>query len=171
MGVEHSYPRLSSQPSVCYHVSIAAWKPTLLTNILGDLCGAIFVDERFKALVIRKLQEISEDAMARVSDGQIQTIMSQNWENEIRSQFSGAAKTWTIHVPYSLIDADLLDPNHGHPTFTITSAEIEEVFRPIVKKIYSLVNRQIEAAVKKEGRAPKVRITSRAWLCLSACPY
>lgn len=109
--------------------------------------------------------------MARVSDEEIQKIMSQNWENEIRNQFSGAAKTWTVHVPYNLIDANLLNPNHGHPTFTITSAEVEEVFRPIVKKIYSLVNRQIEAAVKKEGRAPKVSITSRAWLRPSDRPY
>lgn len=129
------------------------------------------MDERFKSLLIRKLQEISEDAMARVSDEEIQKIMSQNWENEIRSQFSGAARTWTVHVPYSLIDVDLLDPNHGYPTFTITSAEVEEVFRPIVKKIYSLVNRQIEAAVNKEGRAPKVRITFRTWVHPSGCPY
>lgn len=106
-----------------------------------------------------KLQEVSEDAMARVSEEEIQEMMSRNWEDEIRSQFSGAVKTWTIRLPYSLIDADLLDPNSGYPKFTITSAEVEEVFRPIVKKIYSLVNRQIEAAVKKEGRAPKVMIT------------
>lgn len=115
------------------------------------------MDERFRALLMRKLQEVSEDAVARVSEQEIQEMMSRNWEDEIRSQFSGAAKTWTIRLPYSLIDADLLDPNSGYPKFTITSAEVEEVFRPIVKKIHSLVNRQIEAAVKKEGRAPKVR--------------
>lgn len=103
-----------------------------------------------------KLQEVSEDAVARVSEEEIQEIMSRNWEDEIRSQFSGAAKTWTIRLPYSLIDVGHLDPNSGYPKFTITSAEVAEVFEPIVKKIYSLVNRQIEAAVKKEGRAPKV---------------
>ncbi|KAK7721306.1 hypothetical protein SLS64_001602 [Diaporthe eres] len=121
----------------------------------GDLCGAIFVDERFKALLTSKLQEVSEDAVTRVSGEEIREMMSRNWEDEIRSQFTGAAKTWTIRLPLSLIDADKLDPNSGWPKFTITSAEVEEVFRPIVEKIYSLVNRQIEAAVKKQGRAPK----------------
>lgn len=106
-----------------------------------------------------KLSEASDDATARVTEEEIQEMMSRNWEDEIRNQFSGAARTWTIRLPYSLIDADRLDSSSGYPTFTITSAEVEEVFRPILKKIYSLVNRQIEAAVKKEGRAPKVRIT------------
>lgn len=128
---------------------------------IGDLCGAIFVDERFKALLTSKLQEVSEDAMARVSDKEIQDMMSQDWERQIRSQFSGAAKTWTIRLPLSLIDADLLRHNSGYPMIIITSAEVEEVFRPIVEKIYLLVNRQIEAAVKKQGRAPKVKITLR----------
>lgn len=108
-----------------------------------------------------KLQEVSADAIARVSEEEIQEMMSRNWEDEIRSQFSGAAKTWTIRLPYSLIDAGQLDPNSGHPKFTITSAEVEEVFKPIVEKVYSLVNRQIEAAVKKEGRAPKVTLKCR----------
>lgn len=111
-----------------------------------------------------KLQEISEDAIARISEEEIQEMMTRNWEDEIRDQFSGAAKTWTIRLPYSLIDPDQLDPNSGYPKFTITSAEVEEVFKPIVEKIYSLVNRQIEAAVKKEGRAPKVMINCQ--MCL-----
>lgn len=128
---------------------------------IGDLCGAMFLDDGFKALLHRKLQDISPEAMEDVTEEEIQEIMSRNWENEIRSQFTGADKTWTIRVPYSLIDADVLDHTNGYPTFRISSVEIEEVFRPIMEKIYSLVNRQIQAVIKKKGRAPKVRATTR----------
>lgn len=117
----------------------------------------MFVEERFEELLMRKIQEISPDAMEHDIKEAIKNMMSQTWEGQIRRQFSGAAKTWTIRLPLSLIDADQLGPNSGYPTIIITSAEVEEVFRPIVEKIYSLVNRQIEAAVKKEGRAPKVK--------------
>lgn len=115
------------------------------------------MEERFKDLLFSKLQGISPDARARIAEDELQEILSRNWEAEIRNEFSGAAKTWTIRVPYSLIDAGRLDPNSGYPKFTVSSAEIEEVFRPIVEKVYSLVNRQIESVIKKEGRAPKVR--------------
>lgn len=111
-----------------------------------------------------KLEEVSEDAMALVSEEEIQEMMSRNWENEIRNQFTGAAKTWTIRLPYSLINPGNLDPGSGYPKFIITSAEVEEVFRPVFQNIYSLVNRQIQAAIKKEGKAPKVSITLWTWL-------
>lgn len=120
------------------------------------------MDERFKKLLIRKLKAIRQDAMTRVSEEEMQEIMSRNWENEIRSEFSGAANTWTIHQPYSLIDASQLDLNSGFPKFSITSAEVEEVFKPSMEKIYSLVDRQISAANKKQGASPKVRIAFQA---------
>lgn len=114
------------------------------------------MEERFKELAVKKLEEISEDAMMRVSDQEMQDIMSRDWE-KIRNQVSGAVKTWTIRYPFSLIDRERLDPNRSWPTFTITYEEVKEVFRPIVERILSLVNSQIEAAVKKDGNPPKVR--------------
>lgn len=96
--------------------------------------------------------------MQRVSDVEMQEMMSRNWENEIRNEFDGAANTWTIRQPFSLIDASQLNPNSGYPTFTITSAEVAEVFRPSMEKIHMLVDRQIGAANKKEGTVLKVSI-------------
>ncbi|KAL1876468.1 hypothetical protein Daus18300_002712 [Diaporthe australafricana] len=120
----------------------------------GALCGAIFVDERFKDLLVKKLIEISADAMDRVTDEEMQEMMSRNWEDEIRSQFKGAPKTWTIRHPISLINPSRLDHNGGFPTFTVTSDEVEEVFKSSVEKIWSLVREQIEATAQndKEGR-------------------
>lgn len=119
------------------------------------------MDERFKKLLIRKLKAIRQDAMSHVSDEEMQEMMSRNWENEIRSEFNGAANSWTIHQPYSLINASQLNPNSGFPTFTITSAEVEEVFKPSMEKIHLLVDRQIGAAIKKQGAPPKVSIAFR----------
>lgn len=143
------------------HGSLATCERIILTDLIGALCGAIFVEERFKKLLIRKLKAIRQDAMSHVSDKEMLEMMSRNWENEIRSEFNGAANTWTIHQPYSLINASQLDPNSGFPTFTITSAEVEEVFKPSMEKIHSLVDRQIGAASKKQGAPPKVSITFR----------
>lgn len=120
------------------------------------------MEERFKELVVQRLKEISEDAMARVSVQEMQEIMTREWEEKIRNQFSGAAKTWTIRYPFSLIDIGRLDPNRSYPTFTITSDEVKEVFRLSVEKILSLVNSQIGAAVKKDSNRPKVKRTLRA---------
>lgn len=95
--------------------------------------------------------------MERVTEQEMQDIMTRHWEDEIRNQFNGAHGTWTIRYPFSLLNAVRLDPNRGYPTFTITSDEVEEVFRPIVEQIELLVNGQIEAAVKKDGNDPEVR--------------
>lgn len=119
------------------------------------------MDERFKNLLIAKLQAIRPDAMQRVSDVEMQEIMSRNWENEIRNEFDGTANTWTIRQPLRLIDMNQLDPNNGFPTFSITSAEVAEIFRPSMEKIHTLVARQIEAATRKDGAPPKVRLASQ----------
>ncbi|KAI7782498.1 actin-like atpase domain-containing protein [Diaporthe eres] len=136
-------------------------KPMTVQEVVtgkGALCGAIFVEERFKELVIRKLEEISEDAMEHVSPQDIQKIMTNHWEDEIRDDFSGAAKTWEISQPFSLISKGPFDRSGGYPTFTITSEEVEEVFRPSVEQIGALVNSQIDAAVKTDGNFPRYAI-------------
>lgn len=119
------------------------------------------MDERFKDLVIKQITERCGVNSERILDQDLEEIMTRTWEGEIRNQFNGEAKVWTIRLPFRLINTDQLDPNRGHPTFIITSEEVEEVFRPIVEKIESLVNSQIAAAFKKEGNLPKVSSTSR----------
>lgn len=122
-------------------------------------------------LVVKKLKEISEDAMERVTEQELREILTRDWEEKIRNQFNGAAKSWTVRYPFSLIDRDRLDPRRGYPTFTITSDEVKEVFEPSVEKIRSLVNSQIEAADKKDGKLPEVRNTLRTGMSLQGCTF
>jgi hypothetical protein len=129
------------------------------------------VAEHFKELVVQKLEEKVEGAMQHVTPREMQEIMNGNWEEEIRNQFSGAGKTWTIRLPYSLTDVSRPDPNRGYPTITITSEEVAEVFKPSVEKIESLVKSQVEAAEKKYGNSPKVRCSSRTWTSVECWMY
>jgi hypothetical protein len=137
---------------------------TELTPLLGALCGEIFVAERFKELVLKKFEDKVADATRLVTEEEWQEIMTRNWEQEIRNQFTGAAKIWIIRLPYGLINAVGLEPNRGRPTVTITSEEVKEVFEPIVEKIRNLITSQIQAAVKKYKESPKVRSSLRTAL-------
>ncbi|KAK7748771.1 hypothetical protein SLS53_000795 [Cytospora paraplurivora] len=121
----------------------------------GALCGAIFVDERFEDLLELKLKLISEDALDVINDDDIPEMMDRHWENGIRKLFTGAAQEWSIRYPFNLVDRHLIANSRGFPTFTITSGEVEEVFRPIVEKIQELVVCQINSVSKKEDTLPK----------------
>lgn len=67
------------------------------------------MEERFKDLAIKKLNEISEDAMDIVSPEEMQEIMA-IWET-IRDEFNGEARTWKISQPLNLILKGPLVPN------------------------------------------------------------
>lgn len=138
------------------HLAACVYEIDCPNNVLGALCGEIFVAERFKELIGQKFEEKVADAIQRVTEDEWQDIMTRNWEQEIRNQFTGAARTWIVRLPYSLIGVHGPEPNGGRPTITITSEEVEEVFGPIVKRIESLVASQVEAAVMKYGKLPKV---------------
>ncbi|KUI61643.1 hypothetical protein VP1G_08816 [Cytospora mali] len=121
----------------------------------GALCGAIFVDERFKNLITAKLKLIRNDALDYVTDQEIAEIMERHWENGIRKRFTGAGHEWNIRYPHRLIDLAQMGNDGSWPTFTVTSQEVEDVFRPIVEKIQALVIDQINAVSEKEGNLPK----------------
>ncbi|KAJ0113811.1 ctin-like atpase domain-containing protein [Diaporthe amygdali] len=127
----------------------------------GALCGAIMVDDRFRSLLVTKLEEVSEHAMQRLRERDIQDLMITEWENGIRSQFTGEESEWIIRQPQRLVnpsifvDEDDDDDNAGYPTFTITHEEVKEVFRPIVERIYELVEAQIRDVQMKTERLPK----------------
>lgn len=124
----------------------------------GALCGAIFVDERFEDLLKHKLTLIKEDALSHMEENEFREMMTVNWENGIRKAFTGAPREWSIRYPYSLLDQDTMRDGRGFLTFTITSEEIEEVFRPIMENIRDLVVHQINAVVTKEDKLPKVSL-------------
>ncbi|ROW09511.1 hypothetical protein VMCG_02170 [Cytospora schulzeri] len=113
----------------------------------GALCGAIFVDEQFEGLLRHKLRQISKDALDRIDSREIQEMMTVNWENGIRKAFTGADQVWTIRYPYSLLNQAQIQDARVFPTFTITSEDVREVFRPTMDRIQALVVRQINAYV------------------------
>lgn len=119
----------------------------------------MFLDDEFKALLNRKIDEVSPDARERVTSEEIQTIMTEDWE-KIRNQFKGERKEWTIRHPYSLLGLNgPQDSRAGWPKFRITSSELKEVFEPVVQKIKALVHGQVDAVFAKEGQDPKVSVT------------
>lgn len=123
----------------------------------GGLAGASFVDARFKSLVKAKLDDIDPQLWEKVSARDLEEIMSEDWTN-MRRMFKGdAAQNFTVRIPMSLFEAGLLDVRDGRKTLRITSADLEEVFRPILKKIEDLVFGQVRSVLEKEGRMPKVR--------------
>lgn len=134
-------------------------------QVPGALCGAIFVDERFKDLLKQKLKVITEDALERVGENDFREMVTENWENGIRKAFTGEAQEWTIRYPYSLIDPDQVRNGRGFPTFVINSEDIKEVFRPIMEKIQALVVQQINAVVAKEDKLPKARLPHSSTTC------
>lgn len=122
------------------------------------------MDNRFRSLLVKKLEECSEDAMQRLRERDIQELMRTVWENGIRSQFTGEENEWIIRQPQKLVNSSMFvdedddddDDNAEYPTFTITSEEVKEVFRPIVERIHELVKAQIRNVRTKTGKLPKV---------------
>lgn len=125
--------------------------------VIGSLCGAVFVDDRFLDLLKNKFKGIFEGAWDSLDPEELKDIMSQNWENGIRNQFSGETRTWTVRVPHSILDGVPRDQRGKYPKLIeISSKELEDVIHPIVEKIKSLVDAQVDAVKSKEGCPPKV---------------
>lgn len=122
----------------------------------GGLAGASFLGARFKSLVKEKLDEIDPELWQHVSAADMEEIMSEEWPS-MRRVFKGdATQSFTIRVPMSLFEAGLLIARGGKTTLRITSGDLKEVFRPILRKIETLVLGQIHSVFDKQGQLPKV---------------
>ncbi|KAI3391752.1 hypothetical protein diail_6846 [Diaporthe ilicicola] len=147
----------------CISYKITNIKPMVLREAAtgeGGLCGAIFVDDRFRDLLKKKLEEFSPNAMRGLRERDIRQMITSEWENGIRSQFVGKVNKWVIRLPEKLVDPDMFvdeddDDDGDYPTFTITSDEVKDVFKPTMERIYALVDRQIQAVFEKTKKLPK----------------
>lgn len=99
---------------------------------------------------------MSENALDIVSDKELHTLMTDEWEY-IREEFTGEQRSWDIRLPMSLVESGIRHPVTRRFLFTLTSSELEEAFRPVVKKIKDLVDGQVEAVRRKEMILPKAR--------------
>ncbi|KAL6696176.1 actin-like ATPase domain-containing protein [Trichoderma pleuroticola] len=116
----------------------------------GKLCGATFVDERFRLLLKSKIplsswERLGEDGVAR--------LMNAEWENGIKPQFRNDGRDWTIQIPVSSRKRD--HDEFSSPEISITNQEIVDVFRPIVAQIVELVTTQIQEVKRRYKKLPK----------------
>jgi hypothetical protein len=61
----------------------------------GGLCGAVFLDQDFEAL----MEQLTGDAW-EVPRSAIKHMMNSNWENGIKRGFDGGEKDWRVRMPY-----------------------------------------------------------------------
>lgn len=61
----------------------------------GQLCGAVFMDQDFEAL----MEQLVGDAWD-VPASAISEMMNAQWENGIKRGFDGQSKSWTVRLPY-----------------------------------------------------------------------
>lgn len=68
----------------------------------GGLCGAIFLDQDFEAL----MEQLVGDAWTGVPAGVIKGLMNVQWENGIKRGFEGQERKWRITLPYECTQLD-----------------------------------------------------------------
>ncbi|KAF1850457.1 uncharacterized protein K460DRAFT_422933 [Cucurbitaria berberidis CBS 394.84] len=102
----------------------------------GKLCGAVFLDQDFEAL----MKQLVGDAW-NVQRSAIKDMMNAQWENGIKRGFEGQSKDWKIRLPYECIE-------RGAPhIITLNQGHIREIFDNVISQIQELVNDQIDIAV------------------------
>ncbi|ORY18632.1 hypothetical protein BCR34DRAFT_473300 [Clohesyomyces aquaticus] len=126
----------------------------------GDLCGAIFLDQDFEAL----MEQLIGDAWTNVPVSVIKSLMNVQWENGIKRGFEGQERKWRITLPYECTQLKapreiLLDKYVAH---------CAPIFDNVTSQIRRLVNDQISMVEKKEGRLPKAVVLVGG---LGSCRY
>ncbi|KAM0256669.1 hypothetical protein ACHAQJ_004823 [Trichoderma viride] len=116
----------------------------------GKLCGATFVDERFRDLLRRKLplptwESLGENGVAR--------LINNEWENGIKPQFCNDGRKWSIQVPVSSRKRD--HDQYISSDIKIDNQEIVDVFQPITSQVVELVAAQIHEVKRRYKKQPK----------------
>ncbi|KAH0499383.1 hypothetical protein TgHK011_006583 [Trichoderma gracile] len=116
----------------------------------GRLCGATFVDERFRNLLKHKMawgtwNKLGEDGVAR--------LMNNEWENGIKPQFCNDGRKWTLQIPITSRKRD--HDEYSCPDIDITNRDVIDVFTPVMSQIVELVAAQIQEVKKRYKKQPK----------------
>ncbi|PTB65357.1 hypothetical protein BBK36DRAFT_1205073 [Trichoderma citrinoviride] len=116
----------------------------------GKLCGATFVDERFRTLLKSKMawttwEQLGEDGIAR--------LINNEWENGIKPQFCNDGRNWTIQIPITSRKRD--HDQYSCPEIDVSNQEVVEVFSPIMGQVVELVATQIQEVQKRYRKKPK----------------
>ncbi|KAF4962299.1 hypothetical protein FSARC_9617 [Fusarium sarcochroum] len=118
----------------------------------GDLCGAMFLDEKFLALF---KERIGSEALKKLQPGALQKIMDDEWGGGIKSSICKASGGWDIQLHYNGPVNSRLCPSK----VTIDGDAIRnKVYKPVIEQIQQLVSKQINQVKKKHRRMPKFTI-------------
>ncbi|KAF5005551.1 hypothetical protein FDECE_8012 [Fusarium decemcellulare] len=108
---------------------------------LGDLCGAMFLDESF-FVILKKL--IPEDILEKMEDHDFRKIMNDEWEHGIKPSVSKESKSWDIPLPF----AGTVNKRFHPAKISVKASVIRDmVYSPQVAKIKVLVAEQIRQFV------------------------
>ncbi|PTB81529.1 hypothetical protein M440DRAFT_1427388 [Trichoderma longibrachiatum ATCC 18648] len=116
----------------------------------GRLCGATFVDERFRNLLKHKMafgtwNKLGEDGIAR--------LINNEWENGIKPQFCNDGRKWTIQIPITARKRD--HDQFSFPDIDITNRDVIDTFTPVISQVVELVTTQIQQVKKRYKKQPK----------------
>ncbi|PHH68703.1 hypothetical protein CDD80_7336 [Ophiocordyceps camponoti-rufipedis] len=114
----------------------------------GKLCGAIFLDERFRDLIQQRIPPATQRRMGR--DG-MQQFITQAWEQGIKIQTRSDVAG--VDVPFPWGTAAEEDVKCSKMTFS--KDDIGEIYRPVVAEVVGLVVDQITQVKKKARKDPK----------------
>ncbi|KAJ4249431.1 hypothetical protein NW762_012286 [Fusarium torreyae] len=112
----------------------------------GDLCGAMFLDEKFLALL---KESIHYEAQKKLQPPGLQKIMDDDWEAGIKSSVCRASSGWDIQLSYN---------GSVNSRFCPSKIRIEgevvrkKVYNPVIEQIQDLVTKQVNQVKKKHRR-------------------
>ncbi|KAK4226714.1 hypothetical protein QBC38DRAFT_528177 [Podospora fimiseda] len=123
-------------------------------RVEGNLCGAIFVDEKFTELLKHKLDVRRWNKMP---DHVHHRLVTNEWEGSMKKQFDGKQRQWRIQIPYECLH-DEIELGEALPKVMITSDDVEATLKKVTGQILKMVDNQIRGIVKKKGCGPKYLI-------------
>ncbi|KAM3514974.1 hypothetical protein MY11210_001333 [Beauveria gryllotalpidicola] len=131
----------------------------------GGLCGGIFVDQNFDDLITRKM---GGSPWKGIDSAEKRKFMKDNWENGIKSQFSGNHRSFFAEVPEGYLPDGAMGKRKRLQSICLDRNDLLSVFSPVIRKICDLVENQKDAITKKQLSAPKFIILVGGFGC---CRY
>ncbi|KAM3543706.1 hypothetical protein ARSEF1564_003366 [Beauveria bassiana] len=131
----------------------------------GGLCGGIFVDQNFDDLITRKM---GGSPWKGIDSADKRKFMKDNWENGIKSQFSGNHRSFFAEVPEGYLPDGAMGKRKRLQSIFLDKNDLLSVFSPVISKICDLVENQKDAIGDKQLSAPKFIILVGGFGC---CRY
>ncbi|EHK15660.1 uncharacterized protein TRIVIDRAFT_228686 [Trichoderma virens Gv29-8] len=122
----------------------------------GKLCGATFLDEMFLTTLRRKLDKVSLDAWKILEEkGVLSRIIHNDWENGIKPQFRNTDQHWLLQMPSSGSSKKRTHDQFRFTDIKISAKDAQNIFKPTVGEIETLVIDQAKTVKRKYKKEPK----------------